>query len=158
MCVYQHALFPSAPLHLREFTLDVVTPIFAFGSNQRFEVHEEAPDDVSDADHLRASRAKDPLGGHILRLQLAQRFFLAELFDLPRRVLRHPHQRRRGDRLPILDLDIRLRHTAHARILRPLWWLGLLEHRIVKDSEANTEVTEFKKIKSFDKIFKFHID
>jgi len=46
----------------------------------------------------------------------------------------------------------------HARILRPLWWLGLLEHRIVKDSEANTEVTEFKKIKSFDKIFKFHID
>ncbi len=45
----------------------------------------------------------------------------------------------------------------HARILRPLWWFGLLEHRIVKDTNGNTEIEQFKVTNSFKNVFEFSV-
>lgn len=45
----------------------------------------------------------------------------------------------------------------HARILRPLWWFGLLEHRIIHSPELKRETDEFKKSKAFDRVFAFDL-
>lgn len=46
----------------------------------------------------------------------------------------------------------------HTRILRPLWWFGLLEHRVRKDSDTKWEVEQFKKTKAFNDVFSFRIN
>jgi hypothetical protein len=45
----------------------------------------------------------------------------------------------------------------HARILRPLEWFGLMEHRVVIEAKTNKETTEYKKSKAFDRVFAFNL-